>query len=123
MTKRKLEELFSEKTISELRQEHPWIVDLILVLYPVEQMYALTVVRELEKRRKTHGFNSIKEFRNTVQHYYNANCGGYAAFEKRRKKNPKLKPLFHSPEGKYKGVWAVNRDRALVWLNEPCLSG
>jgi hypothetical protein len=101
---------------SQRRRKNPWLLDLIRVLLPRKQMHTQAVIQDLWKRRKDHGFEPPKEFRNTVQSAYNSNCDGYSKFEQKRKKNPEFKPLFYSPEGKGTGIWAVHRDRAFTWL-------
>ena len=101
---------------NQRRRQNPWLLDLVQVLLPIKQMHTQAVIRELWKRRKDHGFEPPKEFRNTVQSAYNSNCEGYSKFQKKRKKKPEFEPLFYSPEGKGTGIWAVHHHRALAWI-------
>ena len=97
------------------RRDNPWLLDLICVLYHSEQMYPAAVYREIRKRRKSHGIEPPENLEANVRHTYYLHCEGYAEFEKKKKKNPALEALFHSPEGMYR-FWAVHHDRALAWL-------
>ena len=100
------------------RRDHPWLLDLICVLYPSKQMHTQAVKQELWERRKRHGIDPPPSFWANARNTYNGRCEGYSTFEERKLEKPELEALFHSPEGKWKGIWAVHHDRALAWLKK-----
>ena len=103
---------------NKLRKKHPWVGSLISILLssPRGIMIRDMAISEVWKLRQPKGLSMPKKFEHTVQAVYNQNCEGYSAFVKR--KLPKSEALFHSPEGKGTGVWAVHRERAAEWLRK-----
>ena len=100
---------------SQRRRENPWLLDIIIVLLPSRQMNTQAVERKLTKLRKAHGIEPTKEFWASARNVYNSRCEGHNGFEKEKKKNPQLEPLFYSPE---RGIWAVHHDRASAWVEK-----
>ncbi len=101
------------------RREHPWMRDLIAILYPRPNGLTMEqLLRELEVIREK-ALPMPKKLRETVQSILNNYTSQSAIFQKRLA--PVDDDIFYSPEGKGSGTWAVNRDRAVVWLSRKAL--
>lgn len=98
-----------------LRSAHPNVGDLInvLALYGADGLSRQSVLRALEKNRRTTGLRILTKFEQAAQGTYNRYCID-SAFLKRNA--PDSDCLFYSPIGKGSGIWAVNLERAAAWL-------
>ncbi len=118
VTDEMLTKLRKKLELKRLRSVHPYVVDLIRVLWPhgAEGMERQKVLDSLERQREREGLPVPYKFQETVQSSYQAHCVGYSAFEKSKLTDSEA-PFF-SPGGKGSGIWAVDRDRALTWLKK-----
>jgi|RhiMetdeSRZDD1v2_1073273.scaffolds.fasta_scaffold261305_1 hypothetical protein len=97
----------------EARKQHSWVADLIKVLAPhrhglrrrivIDAMWAL--------RGPNPRLNVPRKFEQTVQSAFNRHCPQSDTY-----KLPPEDGIFHWPEGKGTGVWAVHTDLASAWL-------
>ena len=101
--------------LAKLKEEHPYVADLIGLLLPYRNngMRRSMVLRMLEKERKNAGLPIPPTFEQSVQSAYNGHCFDSLTFRR-----PESEALFYSPEGKGSGKWAVNAERAQAWLEK-----
>ncbi len=97
------------KAKKRLRDENPYIADLIRALIP-GPTHRRRVLDIMEKRRMELGLSIPPRFDAAVQSVYNRFSADSTLGPARDE------ALFYSPRGKGSGYWAVNTDRALVWL-------
>ena len=118
VTDEMLAELSKKLELKRLRSAHPYVVDLIRVLWRhgAEGIERQKVLDALERQREREGLPIPNKFQEAVQGSYNAHCVGYRAFEKSKLMDSEA-PFF-SPGGKGSGIWAVDRDKALTWLKK-----
>ena len=107
------ETLATIKLEEKARKDHQWVADLIRVLAP--HKFGLQRQRVLAAMWALRGpnprLNVPKKFESTVQSALNRHCAESVTF--------KLTPedgIFHWPQGKGEGVWAVHTDLASAWL-------
>ncbi|MDZ4371577.1 MAG: hypothetical protein U1C74_09185 [Phenylobacterium sp.] len=98
-----------------LRSENPQVRDLIEVLLPHPKGLGRSwAIDEIEKRRRAKGLSIPLKFEASVQSAYNQHSVDSVVWRKRG--SPVVDGLFHSPDGKGSGKWAVYPDRAAKWL-------
>jgi len=103
--------------LAKLREQHTYVEDLIKLLLPRQNgMKRPMVLHELERQRNALGLPIPDAFEQTVQSAYNQNCSDSNVFL--RRKLPEEEAPFYTPGGKGSGIWAVNPDRARVWLEK-----
>lgn len=99
----------------KLRSENPQVRDLIEVLVRYKNGLGRSwVIDEIEKRRRAKGLAIPPKFEASIQSAYNQHSVDSAVWRKRG--SPEADGLFHSPEGKGSGKWAVYPDKAADWL-------
>ena len=104
-----------------LREEHPYLADIISILLPHKDgLHREKVFGRLERQRQQDGLPIPSNFAATTQGIYNSNCLGYSGFRKRNL--PESDALFYSPDRVGSGIWAVNRERAKIWLERQSLT-
>jgi hypothetical protein len=99
----------------KLRAENPQVRDLIEVLLPHPKGLGRTWAIDLiEKRRRAKGMSIPLKFEESIQSAYNQHSADSSVW--RRRGSPVADGLFHSPDGKGSGKWAVFPERAATWL-------
>jgi len=97
----------------KMRRENPWVLDIIGVLYPHRGgLHRRLVIAELWRKRGEKGLNMPKAFEQAVQSAFQGYAGEYATFRGKSDADD----LFHAPQGKGAGVWAVRQERVEAWL-------
>ena len=110
-----LEEYEKQRTARQLRDEHPYVKDLIEVLRPyADGVSRQIVLHKLEKDRQRLGLSIPPKFEQTVQSSYNRYCVNSLVYK--RRKAPESEGLFHTPGGKRPVRWAVYPEKAAAWL-------
>ncbi|WP_234730215.1 hypothetical protein [Acidocella facilis] len=105
----------------KLRQDHPYVGDLIKVLRGYRMgRPRIRVLEILESQRKEAGLPMPNAFEESVQSSFNRHSSDSKVFERNKKENEL--PLFFSPGGKGSGKWAVHEDNALKWLKSHLIS-
>lgn len=107
-------EIEQKGRVKRLRKSHPWVRDIIRVLWGFGEAGTTTarLVEELWSLRNPSGLPMPKKFRATVQSAINSHTSQSRLF--RRLKRPTSDDLFYSPKGR--GTWAVHRAKATTWL-------
>ena len=100
-------------------EKQPILEDLVkfLLRYP-HGVSRQKVLSELESERKARGHVIPPKFEEAVQSVYNRNSSDSDDFHRQKKKQPDLTPLFYSPDGKWSGTWAVDREHGELWLEK-----
>ena len=82
VTDEMLAELSKKLELKRLRSAHPYVVDLIRVLWRhgAEGIERQKVLDALERQREREGLPIPNKFQEAVQGSYNAHCVGYRAF-------------------------------------------
>jgi hypothetical protein len=118
-----LDEIERQQTAKKLRQERPWLSDIIRVLWghrSAQGMRIEVLSRELWHMRQPSGLNMPREFQKTVQSFLNQHTSQSSVWARNGAKP--ADDLFFSPQGKRSGTWAVHRDRAINWIKAKNLS-
>jgi hypothetical protein len=103
-------------------QDHQhYLLDLIRVLklHPAG-LRRWSVMRAIRKNRETDRFPIPQKMEDGVERVFRNHCADSENFKK-RDGSPDA-ALFHWPQGKLGGVWAVYPDRADAWLKAAGLS-
>jgi hypothetical protein len=100
-----------QKKLKALRRERPWVRDIISVLWARSLVSMDQLTRQLWAMRNPSGLPMPDQFQKTIQSVLNQHTSQSTQFSGKRDDD-----LFHSPEGKFSGTWAVHRDRAAAWL-------
>jgi hypothetical protein len=87
---------------------------LIRVLAKVKSASRFYVLDRVRHNRKSAGIEIPNRFDASVQHALEYYCRDSDVFKKR--KVPDEEALFLWPKGKGKGIWALNRPAAKVWV-------
>jgi hypothetical protein len=103
----------------QARKDHSWVADLIRVLAPQKfGMKRRMVIDAMWALRGPNPHLSVpKKFEQTVQSAFNRHCAQSLTF-----RLPPEDGIFHWPQGKGAGVWAVHSDLATNWLKVRGLS-
>src|SRR5262245_45592392 len=105
----------AKKAAKKQRQEHPYVLYLIKVLWPYRYgLRRADVIERIWALREPKGLPMPKNFGETIQSSFNHHTSQSAEFIKRGTGSEE--DLFFSPKGKGSGIWAVHPDRAEAWL-------
>jgi hypothetical protein len=116
LTDIELNEIYIAVQQKRLRFEHPLALDLIKVLVRVKSASRIFVLDQVRRNRESAGIEIPQEFDASVQHALEYYCRDSDVFKKR--KVPDEEALFLWPKGKGRGVWALNRSAAKVWVGK-----
>jgi hypothetical protein len=95
--------------------EQLYLLDLIRVLRPHPAgLRRWSIMRAIRKNRETAGLPISQKMEDAVERVFRNHCADSENFKKRE--GAPDKALFHWPQGKLGGVWAVYPDRAEAWL-------
>jgi len=106
----------SEK-LKTLRQDRPWVRDIIRVLWNRSSTSIQQLTDELRAIRRPAGLPMPRKFEHTVQSFLNQHTSQSTQWNGKTEDD-----LFYSPKGKGSGTWAVHHDRATAWLKSHHLS-
>ena len=94
--------------------EHLYLLDLIRVLRPHPAgLRRWSIMRAIRRNREAAGLPIPQKFEDAVERVFRNRCADSENFKK-RETSPE-KALFHWPQGKLGGVWAVYPERADAW--------
>jgi enoyl reductase-like protein len=95
--------------------EHHYLLDLIEVLLPHPAgLRRWAIMRAMRKIHQSAERPISQKFEDEIERVFRNHCGDSANFKKR--KFPPEKALFHWPQGKAAGLWAVYPDKAEAFL-------
>jgi hypothetical protein len=95
--------------------EHSYLLDLIKVLRPHPGgLRRWSIMRTIRKNREMIGDPVPQKMEDGIERVFRNHCADTEGFKKRGCAPETA--LFHWPQGKAGGVWAVYPDRADVWL-------
>ena len=102
----------AEKRFEEDRY---YLLELITVLkrHPAG-LRRWSIMRTIRKNRELAGLPIPQKMEDTVENIFRSRCADSDSFKKRGRAPETA--LFHWPQGKLGGVWAVYPDRAEAWL-------
>ena len=110
-----LQEIEERAAVQKLKNENPWVLHLIKVLWKYPNGLArLTAVEWIQKSRAAKGLPEPKKFEETVQSAFQHHSSLYAEFAQRGGKPED--DLFYPVGDKGSGKWALHRDVAIAWL-------
>ena len=95
--------------------DHLYLLDLVRVLKPhAAGLRRWAVMRGIRKYREAAGLPIPQRMEDAVERVFRNHCADAEKFKKRDTAPDTA--LFHWPQGKLGGVWAVHADRAEAWL-------
>lgn len=110
------EELERFHAAKKVRDENPYLLDLIKVLYPHPNGLSRSIVIHMvEKNRAERGNTPVEKPEEAIQSSYNRFCIDSAVFKK-RKRAFRDEAIFYTPGGTGSGKWGINQANAQAWL-------